>query len=109
MSGEFHEACGNYMSDVLRNVADDRPVTGEPIADSIRELYIALVPVEDYVANVQASDSSYGQLVYATAKAAPAIREAIKNLTKQLAVCENIVDVAIREHLRDAKTPENRG
>ena len=80
MSREFHWTERNYMHKVLENVENDREVTGEPVADAIREVMIALAPVEYAVASRQAGDSGIDRVMLACVENLPAVNAAVNTL-----------------------------
>lgn len=60
MSGEFHAigGCGFFWK-VLEDVDGDRPITGRPVTDAIRDLMLALAPIERAVAWEHEMDAYY--------------------------------------------------
>lgn len=99
MSREFHWVEGNYLHEVLSLVKDDRPITGEPVADAIRDLLIALAPLEYAVASHQACDSGLDRVVLESAVQ----KENISRECRALMAAINQYDDIVRRVLRDAK------
>lgn len=99
MSREFHEVYSGYFHSVLNDVESDRPRTGEPVADAIRDILIALAPIEYAVASHQACDSHLSRVVIASAKNADRVRDAAAELLKAIGYYNEIVSTIVRENI----------
>ncbi len=100
MSREFHWTSSSYMHSVLSEVEDAREITGEPVADAIREILIALAPIEFAVASEQASDSSHSRVVIACHEHKDKLLAAMETLRRAVLSNSEIVSDVIREGLK---------
>jgi iron uptake system EfeUOB component EfeO/EfeM len=97
MSREFHWCERSYLHTVLAKTEWAREKTGEPVADAIRDLLIALAPIEYAVASHQACDSGLDRVVLQSAKSKETIRDATNQLNHAIKEYDNIVNRIVKE------------
>ena len=101
MSREFHWTGHDYLHSILADVGVDRPVTGEPVADAIRDFLIAIAPIEREVANHQAHDSGLSAVVLAAVKHRDQVEDAAAALIVALAEYGNLATEIVRKATSD--------
>jgi hypothetical protein len=109
MSREFHEIHGAaYMHAAMSGTEEMRPLTGEPVADAIRGLLIALAPVEHAVASAQAGDSSQAEVTLACHQHFAAIDDALTELRGRLYEQHETVGRVMREYAPHLAAPKSK-
>lgn len=100
MSREFHYCYAGYFHNILNDVADSRAISGEPVADAIRDVLIALAPVEYAIASHQANDSGKERVIISCHENHDVLEKALKKLLAEISSNKRMVDDILRDHFR---------
>jgi hypothetical protein len=96
MSNEFHKVEGyRQFYQVLMGVISDRPVTGEPVTDAIRDLLIALEPLELEVA-LQRTEADFALACHANFQP---LQDAVNVLMGAVSARRDAVNRVVHEYL----------